>query len=68
MKFRKKYWIESVETLFVSQKYHSDVLSAKKFRKLLNILKFESKVRSKDVKEILNTWKDNLQKVLVRIS
>ena len=33
-----------VLTLFASQKQHSDVLLIKKFRKLLNILKFESKV------------------------
>ena len=40
----KKYSLESVETLFASQKWHSDVLLTKKFRKLFNILKFESKV------------------------
>ena len=67
----KKYSLESVETLFASQKYHSDVLLTKKFRKLFNILKFESKVAWKwlfrpksDSKHF--SWK--FQKVLVRIS
>ena len=43
----KKYSLESVETLFASQKKHAEVLLTEKFRKLFNILKFESKVALK---------------------
>ena len=53
MKVSKKYSLESVETLFVSHNQNSDVLLTKKFRKLLNILKFESKVSCKGLKVIL---------------
>ena len=55
MKIPKKYWLESVETLSAIQKYHSDVLWTKKIGKLLNILKFESKVSCKGLKVILKT-------------
>ena len=40
----KKYSLESVETLFASQKLDSDILLTRKFLKFFNILKFESKV------------------------
>ena len=50
MKISKKYSLESVETLFASQKEHSDVLLTRKFRKLFNILKFESKVAKRPKK------------------
>ena len=43
----KKHLLESVETLFVSQKMHSDVVLTKKCRKIFNILKYESKVELK---------------------
>ena len=48
----KKYLLESVETLFVSQKYHSDVLLISKFQKRSSVFKFESKVSCKGLKVI----------------
>ena len=62
----KKYSLESLETLFASQKKHSDVLLTKKFRKLFNILKFEAKVWPKSdffgLKLILKTFDENFKK------
>ena len=40
----KKYSLESVETLFESQKLYSDVLLTKNSGNLFNFFKFESKV------------------------
>ena len=40
----KKYSLESVANLFANHKSYCDVLLTKRFRKLFNSLKFESKV------------------------
>ena len=50
MKIFKKSFLESVETLFASQKWFSGVLLTKEFPKLFKILKSESKVRCKGLK------------------
>ena len=55
----KKYWLASVQPLLEIQKWHTDVLLTKKFQKLSNILKFESKVRRKGLKVILKTKNEN---------
>ena len=59
MKIPKKNSLESVETLFSSQKKHSDVILNKKLRKLLNILKYWSKTSSRGLKAILRPKSDS---------
>ena len=59
MKISKNYWLESVETMFLSHKWHCDVLLTKKFRQLLNILKFESRVSCRGLKAILRPKSDS---------
>ena len=39
----KKYWLASVQTLFGSQKWHSDLLLTKKFLKVILRPKSDSK-------------------------